>query len=90
VIKTKNAAISVYNKGVHAYNDNNFEEAIPLFQQAIEMNPSMGNAHALLGVCRAKECRFDEAMQEFSLADQYGHHYNFVGYERGVCAVRMH
>ncbi len=88
--KTKNAAISAYNKGVRYYNQKNYAEAIPLFGQAIEIDPAMGNAHALLGVCRAKEDRFDEAMQEFALAEKYGHHYNFVAYERGVCAVRLH
>ncbi len=87
--RTKNAAISTYNKSVKLFNGEKYEEAAALLSQAVEIDPKMGSAYALLGVCQARGGQYAEAMNNFVVAQNYGNRYQSLLFEEGLCAAHM-
>ena len=87
--RAKSASVSVYNKSIKYFNAQNYEQAMPLLAQALQVDPRMGSAYALLAVCQSKSGRLTEAMQNFELAENFGNHYQTLLYEEGMCAARM-
>jgi tetratricopeptide (TPR) repeat protein len=88
--RNRSACIAVYNKGVKLFNSANYEEAIPLLEQTVQMDPRMGSAYALLGVSKLKLDRYQEAMHDFDSAESYGNRYQTLLYEKGMCAAHLH
>ena len=86
----RNAAISVYNKAVKLFNSKNYADAITLLDKAAQIDPRMGNVYALLGACQLQDNKYQEAMQNFELAEKFGHHYEGLLFDKGVCASRLH
>ena len=62
---------------------------MPILAQAIQIDPQMGNAYALLAVCQAKSGDLQQAMQNFEMAKNYSNHYQSLLYEEGMCAGRL-
>ncbi|CAM6000556.1 unnamed protein product [Sphagnum balticum] len=87
--RQKNAAINIYNKGIKAFNDEDYENAERLLSGAIALDEKMGDAHGLLAVCLSKSGKTEEALGEFQKADQYGNKQEEISYERGVCAAAL-
>jgi tetratricopeptide (TPR) repeat protein len=85
-IRVKNMAITAYNAGVNLFNETKYQDAQALFSRAVSLDGSMGDAHALNGVCLEKSGRFDDASREYDLAEQFGAHYGALDYHRGICA----
>jgi tetratricopeptide (TPR) repeat protein len=75
---------------VKLFNSANYEEAIPLLEQTVQMDPRMGSAYALLGVSKLKLDRYQEAMHDFDSAESYGNRYQTLLYEKGMCAAHLH
>lgn len=88
--RSKSAVIAVYNKAVKLFNAENYEEAVEPLERTVQMDPRMGNAFALLGVCKLKMDRYQEAMQNFVMAENYGNKYRTLLYEKGMCAAHLH
>jgi tetratricopeptide (TPR) repeat protein len=85
--RQKNTAINIYNKGVNAFNGEDYEKAERLLSGAIAIDEKMGDAHGLLAVCLSKNGKTEEALAEFEKADQYGIKQEDISFERGVCAA---
>jgi tetratricopeptide (TPR) repeat protein len=88
--RSRTAVIAVYNKAVKLFNAENYEEALAPLEQTVQVDPRMGNAFALLGVSKLKLDRYQEAMQDFVMAENYGNRYQTLLYEKGMCAAHLH
>ena len=84
------ASISAYNKSIKYFNEQKFEQAMPLLSQAILQDPHYGTAYALLAVCQSKTGHYQDAMQSFQSAHNFNGKYQYLSYEEGMCAGRLH
>lgn len=58
-------AATLYNQGVILWNQGKGAEAQPFFEKAIQQNPSMANAHYLLGMSLVNQGKLPQAKQPF-------------------------
>jgi tetratricopeptide (TPR) repeat protein len=84
------ASISAYNKSIKYFNEQKFDQAMPLLSQAIQQDPHYGTAYALLAVCQSKTGHYQDAMQSFQSAHTFNGKYQYLSYEEGMCAGRLH
>ncbi len=66
-IDPKNAAISFYNIGAHAWNENRSKEAAQAFRKAVELDPNYAVAHRELATALMKTQDFTGALKHFEL-----------------------
>ena len=58
-------ADSLYNQGVALFNGGKSTEAMPLFQQAIQVKPDHADAHFMLGQTLVGQANFKDAVSEY-------------------------
>jgi tetratricopeptide (TPR) repeat protein len=58
-------ADSLYNQGVALFNGGKATEAMPLFQQAIQVKPDHADAHFMLGQTLVGQANFKDAVSEY-------------------------
>lgn len=58
-------AINYYRKGALYYQRGNYEDAVPLFQKAIDLNTNFSQAYHFLGLCYVGLVRFEKASDYF-------------------------
>jgi len=76
-------AYDFYLKGrdyYYQYTDENNEQAIEMFKEAIELDPNYALAWRNLGLVYTKLARYDEALQAFEKVQDASKAYNDVGY----------
>src|SRR4030095_16333762 len=56
------------NKGIALFRLQRYEEAIPAFQKAIELNPGFQNAYRNLGYCYLNLKQYPQAIDNFKQA----------------------
>src|SRR5207245_9558211 len=61
----KNAAVSFFNIGVHAWNENRAKDATQAFKKAVEIDPSYAVAHRELARALMGSQDFDGALKHF-------------------------
>ena len=61
----KNAAVSFFNIGVHAWNENRTKDATQAFKKAVEIDPSYAVAHRELARALMGSQDFDGALKHF-------------------------
>jgi tetratricopeptide (TPR) repeat protein len=66
-IDPKNAAISFFNIGAHAWNENRPKEAAQAFRKAIELDPNYAVAHRELATALMKTQDFPGALKHFEI-----------------------
>lgn len=88
--RAHSASIATFNKSIRYFNDQKFDQAMPLLSQALQQDPHMGSAYALLAVCQSRTGHFQDAMPNFQSAQTFGNHYDPLLYEEGMCAGRLH
>jgi tetratricopeptide (TPR) repeat protein len=61
----KNAAVSFFNIGAHAWNENRDQEAVQAFKKAVEIDPTYAVAHRELARALMRSADFPGAIKQF-------------------------
>ncbi|MDD5108216.1 MAG: tetratricopeptide repeat protein [Candidatus Omnitrophica bacterium] len=61
-------AVSLYDQGVQASKDNNFQKALDLFNQALQANPSNSDIFNMLAHVQLKLGMIDESLENYKKA----------------------
>jgi tetratricopeptide (TPR) repeat protein len=64
--------VDIVHQAVTLYNDGKYIESKPIWEEILRQNTSFALAHSALGTALAKEGRYQEALQEFYDAKDYG------------------
>ena len=67
-----NKAVDLNNQGIALLNQSRFQEALPIFKEALSLAPDSSYGHAALGYCLDQLGRYQEAISEFEEADRLG------------------
>lgn len=81
---TPHPEIEAYGAGLEAMRREDFEEAVRYFQQVVELNPRLPDAHYLLGEANRRLGRTRSAAEAFSRAISLGPDYAPGYYGRGL------
>ncbi len=81
--KPKKDVQVVLNKGIQSLNNNDINNALNSFNEAIKIDPKNATAHYYLGVCFEKQGNNDGALQKYNKAIQLKSDYIEAIYSKG-------
>jgi tetratricopeptide (TPR) repeat protein len=85
----RNAAIKAFNKGVHFQREKNYGEAAECYRQALQIDPSMSEAHSALGGALLSNGMYEEALFELETASRLLPHDASTWFLLGQCCTRL-
>jgi hypothetical protein len=80
----------LFYAGVKLFNNARYAEALDVLNRAAKDKPEIGDTHALLAACLSYTGRYQDAENEFVLAEKYGNRYREFDFDRGLCAAALH
>jgi tetratricopeptide (TPR) repeat protein len=85
----RTAAIKAFNKGVHLQRDKNYAEAAQCYRQALQMDPSMSEAHTALGNALFNGGMYEDALSELEMASRLLPRDSTTWFLLGQCCTRL-
>ncbi len=86
---SRNAAIKYFNKGVHLQRDKNYVEAAQCYRQALQIDPSMAEAHTAIGNCLLSAGMYEDALGELESASRLRPRDAGTWFLLGQCCTRL-
>lgn len=68
----KTVFVELVQQAVTLYNEGRYVESKPLWKEILKENSSFALAHTALGSALSKEGKYDEALEEFKIAEDFG------------------
>ncbi len=75
----------LYEKGVEAYKNGDFELAIEYYSQCIELNENIAVVYNNRGICYNNQKKYDEAIKDYDKAIELDENEVGTYFNRGLC-----